>query len=137
MLVIDDSKFPLVWLNQVNNNMGLYNHSLNVENSFSQLELLFEKKVPFILISENNYDKDKDHEHTKEEKMIIAKWMKKNKTNVKNYIIAQIQVIPKEKQTILIKAFSKTFSKFWGFPLIITTNRNAAIEKAHELLGRA
>lgn len=134
MLVIDDSKFPLVWLNQVNNIKGLYNHSLNVENSFSQLESLFEKKVPFVLISENNYDKD--HEHTKEEKMIIAKWMKNNKTNVRNYIIAQIQVIPKEKQTILIKAFSKTFSRFWGFPLIFTTNKNSAIEKAHELLGR-
>ncbi|WP_413728548.1 hypothetical protein [Sodalis sp. RH19] len=136
MLVIDDSRFPLVWLKQVNDEKELNNNSYDVENTFSQLKALFARKTPFILINGDDYGNEENHAHSKEEKMIIVKWMKNNKPDVRNYIIAQVQVIPKEKQTILLSAFSKTFSKFWGFPLIIASNKDAAIEKAHELLKR-
>lgn len=136
MLMIDDSTFPLVWIKETQQvKQGeCKDDSVEVNESFTALEKLFDRQTPFVIINAVQYNDDEKHQHSKQEKMLIAQWIKKNRINVRNFILAQIQVIPKNKQSIIMNGFLKTFSKFWGFPLIIADDTESAIKKANEII---
>lgn len=135
MLRIDESEFPLVWLIQVDQMENRSSQSEAYDNSFIQLEKILDKKIPFVIISATEFEDEEQHEHSKEEKMKLALWLKKNKASVKKYIIAQIQIVPENKQNIILKGFVKAFSKFWGYPMLIVSDKDSAIVKANNLLN--
>ncbi|KIS41570.1 hypothetical protein [Kosakonia radicincitans] len=135
MLCIDESEFPLVWLIQVDQMENRSSQSEAYDNSFIQLEKILGKKIPFVIISATEFEDEEQHEHSKEEKMKLALWLKKNKANVKKYIIAQIQIVPENKQSLILKGFAKAFSKFWGYPMLIVSDKENAIVKANNLLN--
>ncbi|MEI7065790.1 hypothetical protein WCU84_19385 [Dickeya chrysanthemi] len=136
MLKIDESEFPIVWLTQIENIENKPSQADDADDSFIQLEKILDKRSPFIIINTAEFGDKNRHEHSKDEKMKIVLWLKKNKKNVKKYIIAQIQIVPKEKQGLLLNSFVKTFSKFWGYPMIIVSNKEQALEKAKSLLEK-
>ncbi|HCW3115174.1 hypothetical protein [Citrobacter amalonaticus] len=139
MLKIDKSEFPIVWLTQIKNTENKPSQADDADDaddSFIQLEKILEKRLPFVIINTIEFGDENHHEHSRDEKVKIALWLKENKKNVKSYIIAQIQIIPEEKQGLLLNSFVKTFSKFWGYPMIIVSNKAQALEKAKSLLEK-
>ncbi|QBC02879.1 hypothetical protein [Enterobacter cloacae] len=136
MLYIDESEFPLVWLTQVEHVDNSLSQSEAYDNSFIQLERILDKKMPFVIISATEFEGEEQHEHSKEEKMKLALWLKMNKISVKKYIVAQIQIVPQDKQNIILKGFAKAFSKFWGYPMLIVSDKKNALDKANALLDK-
>lgn len=134
MLYIDESEFPLVWLKKAEKMKSNLSQSETYDNNLIQLEKILDKKTPFIIINETNSGDEEQHEHSKDEKMKLALWLKRNKASVKKYIIAQIQIVPHNKQNLILTGFTKAFSKFWGYPIFITSDKETALENAKSLI---
>ena len=78
-----------------------------------------------------------DHEHSPEEKKRTALLMKKHKLELRKLVLAMILVEPSSAKRLGLKAFAVLFSKFWGYPLLLASSRDQAIEMARELLAIA
>ena len=77
-----------------------------------------------------------DHEHSPEERKRTALWMKKNKVELRKWVLAMIMIERNSAKRLGFKAFAVVFAKFWGHPLLLATTREQAMEMAKELLTK-
>ncbi|MCS5990680.1 hypothetical protein LNP02_12620 [Klebsiella variicola subsp. variicola] len=114
MLYIDESEFPLVWLTQVEHVDNGLSQSEAYDNSFIQLERILDKKMPFVIISATEFEGEEQHEHSKEEKMKLALWLKKNKISVKKIHNRTNSNSTTEQAKYYIKRFCESIFKVLG-----------------------
>lgn len=124
---MNSSDFPLVWMN-LTQEPG-HDH----QKDFDEFEVNLRRGEPFVLLSETA--PEEEHEHSPEEKKRIALWMKKNKTELRRLVLAMILVEPNSAKRLAFKAFSVAFSKFWGYPLLLASSREQAVDMAKERLS--
>ncbi|MFK3978704.1 hypothetical protein [Shewanella vesiculosa] len=128
-MILDSTEFPLVWMR---NDTSSEQESDAVFNQFDNLLL---RKEAFVLISDGGFS-DKPHEHSKEENKQLSRWMKAHRKDVKIFVKAMIYVEPQKTKQILVKAFSGTFEKFWGYPLMTAKSKEDALEVAYQLVNQ-
>lgn len=126
---MNSSSFPLVWMN-ITQEPG-HDH----QKDFDEFEANLQRGEPFVLLTDTA--PEEDHEHSPEEKKRTALWMKKHKAELRRLVLAMILVEPNSAKRLGFKAFSVVFTKFWGYPLLLATSREQALEMAGELLSTA
>ncbi|PZQ10822.1 MAG: hypothetical protein DI564_15130 [Rhodanobacter denitrificans] len=124
---MNSADFPLVWMN-LTQEPG-HDH----QKDFDEFEANLQRGEPFVLLTDTA--PAEDHEHSPEEKKRVALWMKKHKTELRRLIVAMILVEPNSAKRLGLKAFAIVFAKFWGYPLLLASSREEAIEMARELLS--
>lgn len=123
----DSTNFPLVW---VTFEQGLdHDH----DKDFQAFEANLRRGEPFVLLSDSA--PAEDHEHSQEEKKRNALWMKKHKAELRNLVLAMIVIEPSAAKRLAFKAFGVAFAKFWGYPLLLASSREEALEIAGNLLS--
>ncbi|MGO2235874.1 hypothetical protein B6N13_09595 [Marinomonas sp. UCMA 3892] len=123
---MNSSQFPFVWIS-LDHKPGQ-----DSQKDFDEFEANLQRGEPFVLLS--NSAPTGDHEHSKEEKKRTSLWMKKNKAELRKLVIAMILIEPNAAKRLGFKAFAEVFSKFWGYPLILASSQDAAMEIAKGLL---
>lgn len=129
---MDSSNFPLVWMSLA----PVPGHDF--KQDFDEFEANLKRGEVFVLLSD--YAPAEDHEHSGEEKRYTSLWMKKHKSELRNLVLAMIVIEPNAAKRIAFRAFGVVFAKFWGYPLMLATTREEALETADKLLlksGRA
>ena len=124
---MNSADFPLVWINFT------HEPGHDHQNDFDEFEANLQRGEPFVLLSDTA--PAEDHEHSPEEKKRVALWMKKHKTELRRLILAMILVEPNSAKRLGLKAFAIVFAKFWGYPLLLASSREQAVEMARELLS--
>ncbi|AVT12579.1 hypothetical protein [Paracidovorax avenae] len=125
---MNSSNFPLVWMN-LSREPG-HDH----QKDFDEFEANLQRGEPFVILSDSAPEGD-DHEHTPEEKKRTALWMKKHKVELRRLVRAMILIETNAAKRLGFKAFAVVFAKFWGYPLLLASSREQAIEMATELLA--
>jgi len=123
---MNSSQFPFVWIT-LDHESGQ-----DSQKDFDEFEANLQRGEPFVLLSDSA--PTGDHEHSKEEKKRISLWMKKNKAELRKWVVAMILIEPNAAKRFGFKAFAEVFSKFWGYPLIMASSTDAAMEIAKGLL---
>ena len=124
---MNSSNFPFVWMS-LSPEPG---H--DPENDFVEFEANLKRGEQFVLLSDSA--PAEGHEHTPEEKKRTSLWMKKHKGELRQLVLAMILVEPSPAKRLGFKAFAVVFAKFWGYPLLLASSREQAIEMATELLS--
>lgn len=125
---MNSSNFPLVWMN-ISQEPG-HDH----QKDFDEFEANLRRGEPFVILSDTA--PTEDHEHTPEEKKRTALWMKKHKVELRKLVLAMIQIEPNPAKRAGYKAFAVLFAKFWGYPMLLASSREQAMEMARELLPK-
>lgn len=125
---VNSSDFPYVWMS-FTQGPG-HDH----QNDFAEFEGNLQRGEPFVLLTDTV--PAEDHEHSPEEKKRTALWMKKNKFELRKWVLAMIMIEPNSAKRIGFKAFAVVFAKFWGYPLLLAASREQAMEMARELLAK-
>ncbi|PIA06066.1 MULTISPECIES: hypothetical protein [Enterobacteriaceae] len=127
---MNSSNFPFVWIS------FSQEPGHDPEMDFEEFEANLRRGEPFVLLSDSA--PAEDHEHTPQEKKRTSLWMKKHKAELRTLVRAMVLVEPSPAKRLAFKAFAVVFAKFWGYPLILASSREEAIEIAKGLLpGRA
>ena len=124
---MNSSDFPFVWM-RFSQEPG---H--NQEKDLAEFEANLQRGEPFVLLSDTA--PDTEHEHSPEDKKRTSLWMKKHKADLRRLVLSMILVEPSPAKRLGIKAFSVVFAKFWGYPLILASSHEEAMEIARELLS--
>lgn len=124
---MNSSNFPLVWMN-LSQEPG-HDH----QKDFDEFEANLRRGEPFVILSDST--PSEDHDHTPEEKKRTALWMKKHKVELRRLVLAMIQIEPNPAKRVGYKAFAALFAKFWGYPMLLASSREQALEMAKELLS--
>lgn len=128
---MDSSDFPRVWMN-LSQEPG-HDH----KKDFEAFEANLRRGEPFVILSDSTLADDHDHHHTPQDKKRTALWMKKHKPALRELVLAMIQIEPNPGKRLGYKAFAVLFAKFWGYPLLLASSREEALEMARELLAKA
>lgn len=123
---IEANQFPLVWLQKAT-------QGYSQEDSLAQFEALFARHEPFVLLSNEGLDKEQT-EHSPDEMKQMALWMKRHKSELKQYVKASIHVESSLTKRLAGKAFSVVYEKFWGYPMLMTATEDEALLLAETLL---
>lgn len=123
---MNSTQFPFVWISLA------HEPGQDSQKDFDEFEANLKRGEPFVLLSDSA--PTGDHEHSKEEKKRTSLWMKKNKAELRKLVIAMILIEPNAAKRLGFKAFSEVFAKFWGYPLILASSTDAAMEIAKGLL---
>jgi hypothetical protein len=130
-MIIDDSKFPVVFVNFQHSHSVDHGH----EDGIAAFTRLFTRKKPFVMISTGEAPEEK-HKPSREETKQVNAWRKIHKEELK-YAKATIQVEPSKVKRMGLSLFSTVYEKFWGNPLHIVETTAKAIEKAEQILREA
>ncbi|MBN6110211.1 hypothetical protein [Xanthomonas bonasiae] len=125
---MNSSEFPYVWMNLAQE--PGHDH----QKDFDEFEANLRRGEPFVILSDTT--PTEDHEHTPEEKKRTALWMKKHKVELRRLVLAMIQIEPNPAKRVGYKAFAVLFAKFWGYPMLLASSREQAMEMARELLPK-
>jgi hypothetical protein len=106
----------------------------NSESQFAELDGLLSRQQVFVILSGDSVD-PAAHKETKDERKQILLWIKQHKTEIKAFIKGMVQIEPNATKRIAAKAVAITFSKFWGFPLILVSSKEEGVEAANNLLS--
>ncbi|MEE5039785.1 hypothetical protein V2K11_16285 [Pseudomonas alliivorans] len=123
---IEANQFPLVWLQKAT-------QGYSQEDSLAQFEALLARHEPFVLLSNEGLDKEQT-EHSPDEMKKMALWMKRHKSELKQYVKASIHVESSLTKRLAGKAFSVVYEKFWGYPMLMTATEDEALLLAETLL---
>ncbi|MCD5983915.1 MULTISPECIES: hypothetical protein [Pseudomonas] len=123
---IEANQFPLVWLQKAT-------RGYSQEDSLAQFEALLARHEPFVLLSNEGLDNEQT-EHSPDEMKQMALWMKRHKSELKQYVKASIYVESSLTKRLAGKAFSVVYEKFWGYPMLMTATENEALLLAETLL---
>ncbi|MBP0945146.1 hypothetical protein V2K00_04130 [Pseudomonas alliivorans] len=123
---IETNQFPLVWLQKAT-------QGYSQEDSLAQFEALLARHQPFVLLSNEGLDKEQT-EHSPDEMKQMALWMKRHKSELKQYVKASIHVESSLAKRLAGKAFSVVYEKFWGYPMLMTATEDEALLLAETLL---
>ncbi|MEE5120347.1 hypothetical protein V2K50_10875 [Pseudomonas alliivorans] len=123
---IEANQFPLVWLQKAT-------QGYSQEDSLAQFEALLARHEPFVLLSNEGLDKEQT-EHSPAEMKQMALWMKRHKSELKQYVKASIHVESSLTKRLAGKAFSVVYEKFWGYPMLMTATEDEALLLAETLL---
>lgn len=121
---IDLKDFPIVWI---------YWNEASEQEAFTEIEKLFTRKVPFVLLTSDMSEQD-EKEHDPAERKQASLWMKRNKADIRQYIKAMIVIEPSKAKRLASKAFTMIFEKFWGYPMICVEDREEALKAARSRL---
>ncbi|WP_415268113.1 hypothetical protein [Acidovorax sacchari] len=124
---MNSSNFPLVWMN-LSQEPGHDN-----QKDFDEFEANLQRGEPFVILSDTA--PSEDHEHTPGDRKRTTLWMKKHKDALRRLVLAMILIEPNQAKRLAFKAFSVVFAKFWGYPLLLASSHEQAIEMATELLS--
>ena len=125
---VNSSDFPFVWMS-LTQEPG-HDH----QKDFAEFEANLQRGEPFVLLTDTA--PTEEHEHSPEEKKRTALWMKKNKVELRKWVLAMIMIESNSAKRLGFKAFSVVFAKFWGYPLLLAASREQAMEMARELLAK-
>ncbi|MEE4683528.1 hypothetical protein V2K59_01600 [Pseudomonas alliivorans] len=123
---IEANQFPLVWLQKAT-------QGYSQEDSLAQFETLLARHEPFVLLSNEGLDKEQT-EHSPDEMKQMALWMKRHKSELKQYVKASIHVESSLTKRLAGKALSVVYEKFWGYPMLMTATEDEALLLAETLL---
>jgi hypothetical protein len=126
-MFIDSATFPIVWMRQAAPSKE------PPQAPFDEFANLLARRRAFVFLSEEGFS-DGEHKHTPEERKQTSLWMKKNKVEIRAFVKALVQIEPSAAKRLAGKAFAIVFSKFWGYPLLMTASREEALEIARNLL---
>lgn len=132
-MIIDDSKFPIVFVDFQHSHSQLEDH--DHEDDILAFTRLFERKKPFVMISTSEAPEE-NHKPSREETKRINAWRKIHKEELK-YTKATIQVESSKVKRLGLSLFSTVYEKFWGNPLLFVETKEQAIEKAGQILRDA
>lgn len=124
---MNSANFPFVWIDFGG---GLGHDS---QQDFEEFEANLKRGEPFVLLSASA--PAEDHEHPQEEKKRTSLWMKKHKAELRKLVVAMILIEPNTAKRFGFKAFSVVFAKFWGYPLMLASSREEAMDIAEKLLS--
>ncbi|WPO43224.1 hypothetical protein [Tardiphaga sp. 42S5] len=126
---MDSSNFPIVWIG--------FEHEVghDPQRDFEEFEVNLKRGTPFVLLSDSN--PGEDHEHSQEEKKRTSLWMKKNKAELRNLVLAMVMIEASSAKRLGFKAFAVVFAKFWGYPLMLASSREEGLEIAEKLLSQS
>ncbi|AHC36340.1 hypothetical protein A7317_16280 [Pseudomonas fluorescens] len=124
---LDSSTFPVVKIVFDAPNEG------GPDDTFVIFESLLARQQPFLLLHEKAVDEN-NHEHSHEERKQASIWMKKNKPALRAFVKGMIQVEPSAAKRLALKPFTITFSKAWGYPLLVVGSREQAWALARDVL---
>jgi hypothetical protein len=125
---MDSSNFPFVWMSLA------HEPGHDSQQDFDEFEANLKRGQPFVLLSDS-VPAD-DHEHSQAEKKQTSLWMKKHKAELRKLVLAMILIEPNVAKRVAFKAFSVVFAKFWGYPLLLSSSREEAMETAEKLLSK-
>lgn len=127
-MMLDASTFPLVWTRQ-----DAASDAAGDGDIFGAFETLLHKGQAFVLLAEGGPE---SHEHRREDRKRLSLWMKRHRRELA-LVKAMIVVEPSLTKRLAAQAFATIFAKFWGYPLLWTDTRDAAIDMAAALLAKA
>lgn len=126
---MDSSNFPFVWMSLPDESGN------NFRQGFEEFEANLKRGEVFVLLA--NSAPAEDHEHSQEEKKYTSVWMKKHKAELRKLVLAMIVIEPSAAKRVAFKAFGMVFAKFWGYPLMLASSREEALDTAEKLLSRS
>lgn len=124
---LNSSHFPFVWMSL---EQGPGQDS---QKDFEEFETNLKRREPFVILSDTA--PSEGHEHAPEQKKLTALWMKKHKAELRKLVLAMILVEPNAAKRLGGKAFALVFAKFWGYPLLLASSREEAMDIARGLLS--
>jgi hypothetical protein len=124
---MNSSQFPFVWMS-FGQDLGR-----DSQKDFDEFEANLKRGEPFVLLSDT--PPTEGHEHAPEEKRRTSLWMKKHKAELRKLVLAMIVVEPNVAKRLGFKAFAIVFAKFWGYPLLLASSREEAMDIARGLLA--
>ncbi|GGF68335.1 hypothetical protein [Wenyingzhuangia marina] len=133
-MIIDDSKFPIVFVDFQHSLEQEENENHNHDKDIAAFTNLFESGNPFVMVSTGEAPEEK-HKHSREEARKINAWRKINKNKLK-CIQATIQVEPNKVKRVGLKLYASVYEKFWGNPLLFAQTQEEALELAKSVLHK-
>lgn len=128
-MVIDSAHFPMVWMKI--GNSGIHTG----DEGFAAFEALLARAEPFVLLDEDRPGEEKP-EPSHEEQKQLALWMKRHKTALRSFVLAQIHIEPDVTRQKAAKLFAVKFELFWGYPLFVVATRDDGLALARKLLAQ-
>ncbi|MGE4337711.1 MAG: hypothetical protein AB7E55_17285 [Pigmentiphaga sp.] len=126
---MDSSQFPYVWMSLT------HEPGHDFKQDFAEFEANLKRSKPFVLLTDSA--PAEDHEHSQEERKYTSLWMKKHKAELRKLVLGMIVIEPNAVKRLGFKAFAVVFGKFWGYPLMLASSREEAMEIAKSLLSQS
>lgn len=125
---MDSSNFPFVWMSLA------HEPGHDFRKGFEEFDANLKRGEVFVLLTD--HAPAGDHEHSQEEKKYTSLWMKTHKSELRRLVLAMIVIEPSAAKRVAFKAFGAVFEKFWGYPLILASSREKAVEIADKLVSK-
>ncbi|MAD03382.1 hypothetical protein [Pseudoalteromonas sp.] len=124
---MNSTNFPFVWMS--------FSHEPehDHEKDFEAFEANLQRGEPFVILTDTA--PAEDHAHSPEDKRRTAFWLKEHKAELRELVLAMILIEPSQAKRLAIKAFAMLFAKFWGYPLMLASSHEDAMEIAKGLLS--
>lgn len=129
MSFINDKDFPIVFINIEHDAEKEHRH----DEDLLEFEKVLSRQERFILINEGKAP-DTDYKHSREDVKKVNNFLKTNRTKLKQFALAMIQVEPSSLKRLAFKPFQTIFEKYWGMKLLIVDTRQEALRMADHLL---
>lgn len=130
-MLLDDSRFPLVFLREHEEEGSSLEEVLGRN---SQLEVLLDKQTPFVLIAAHSaHDHD---DETPEERKAKALFFKRIKDRMKRYCLGLIVIEGHSPMNSVVRIAATTASKALGFSVQFAANEETAAAKGLALLEK-
>jgi hypothetical protein len=127
-MLIDAARFPLVWMQ-----IAAPGGNPTTE-PFAEFEALLARREVFVLFNDEGLDKG-EHEHSPEEMKQTSLWMKRHKSELRDFVKAAIYIEPSATKRLVTKAFTLVYEKFWGYPMLMVATKDEALALAQKLLA--
>lgn len=128
-MYMDISDFPIVWLHY------RPNQDKPGDNVLTTFEALLDRATPFVMIGLDAFSDENEHEHSPDERKNMALWVKKNRTRLRQAVLASILVEPSTAKRDAATTFVAMAGKFWGYPTLLAASTAMALGMAERLLA--
>ncbi|BCL75070.1 hypothetical protein JHS3_08060 [Jeongeupia sp. HS-3] len=125
----DSTHFPIVWMQQQ------ASATTSTIEPFEHLDQLLSRQQAFVFVTTDMPGApEADSEQGRASLKQASLWMKQNKPAIRKWIKASIVIVPDSTRRVEVDAFSETFEKFWGYPLLSRASQQEALVLAESLL---
>lgn len=129
MSQLDAKQFPIVKVI-----IQSVNEGHDQDQYFNDYEALLKTGKKFVMINEVSAPDVKDTKSNKDHMKKMNLWVKKNREQLRNNVLAMIQVEPNEEKRQVAIDFKEIFFKYWGHELFVVSTAEEALVLANEKL---
>jgi len=128
---LDATQYPMVSIHYTTE----ANQPVDINSFLEQFSALLARNQAFVFIASDWPDEQAETEESAALRRAVILWVKANKAALQTLVKGQVHIATNATQAEKVREFAPTFTKVWGYPLLVADSVDAAHAKAKELLA--